>query len=1008
MSPLSFHTYKNLPLPADAEAVAVGFARWREAAGDLANDPANDPANGLASDPVGKNLAAWMRDFAAEPSGKALLSSLFGNSPFLTQCSLKEPGLLQRLWRHGPEASFAELLASLNRDLKPGDGREELMARLRVLKRQAALTIGIADIAGLWPVDAVIANLSAFADGALALCVRHLLADAAAKGEIELPGAADPAHGSGFIVLGVGKLGSRELNYSSDVDLIILFDAETMRYRGKRDLQNFCTRLAQELVRMMEERTAEGYVFRTDLRLRPDPGSTPPALSRQAAIAYYESAGQNWERAALIRSRAVAGDLEAGNEFLVALGPFLWRKHLDFAAIQDIHSIKRQIHAHKGGATIAVAGHNIKLGRGGIREIEFFAQTQQLIWGGREPGLRVTATCAALAALARAGHITAEAAETLSRSYRFLRRIEHRLQMVEDTQTHTIPEDPAGLRRIAVFAGYANPADFAASLTRVLSDVESFYARLFEEAPSLASPGNLVFTGSEDDPETLKTLAGLGFAEPSSIAAIVRGWHHGRYRATRSQRARELLTELVPVLLKAFGASSNPDTALLRFDRYLGRLPAGVQLFSLLYQNPGMIDLIAEIMGAAPHLAQTLALHPGLIESGLTADFFQALPPRDALSSELRELLGRARHYEEILDFARRWVGERKFQIGVQLLRRHLDGEQAGGAFADIAETAIVELYERTAAEFARAHGAVKGGAFIVLGLGKLGSREMTFVSDLDLILVYDAPGSSESSGGPRPLPVTAYYARLCQRFINALTALTGEGNLYDVDMRLRPSGMAGPIASSLEAFRRYHQEAAWTWEHMALTRARAVAGPEPLRRRVMDEVREVLTRSRDPVRLTSEVADMRQRIAVAHRNPPEFEVKHRRGGMVDIEFIAQYLQLREAWRAPRLLHQNTRASLLALAENGDLAPEDAHTLVAALMLWRNVQGLLKLTVEEPFDESQASPALKSILAKGAGAVDFAALKADMDASAKRALRLYQILIEAPAKNAKRETEINP
>jgi glutamate-ammonia-ligase adenylyltransferase len=284
----------------------------------------------------------------------------------------------------------------------------------------------------------------------------------------------------------------------------------------------------------------------------------------------------------------------------------------------------------------------------------------------------------------------------------------------------------------------------------------------------------------------------------------------------------------------------------------------------------------------------------------------------------------------------------------------------------------------------------------------------MTFVSDLDLILVYDAPGTAESTGGPRPLAVSAYYARLCQRFINALTALTGEGNLYDVDMRLRPSGMAGPIASSLEAFRRYHHEAAWTWEHMALTRARAVAGPEPLRRRVMDEVREVLTRKRDPALLKSEVADMRQRIAVAHRNPPAFEVKHRRGGMVDIEFIAQYLQLRESWRAPQLLHQNTRAALLALADHGDLAREDADTLVAALMLWRNVQGLLKLTVEEPFDESQASPALKSILAKGAGAVDFAVLKADMDASAKRAMRLYQMLIEAPVKTEKRETEKNP
>ena len=985
-------TYKNLPLPADEESVAVGFARWREAAEDL-----RDP-----------QLAAFMRDFAAESSGRALLSSLFGNSPFLTHCCLKEPGLLMRLWQRGPEASFAELLDRLNRDLKPQDGRGPLMAGLRVLKRQAALVIAIADIAGLWPVEKVTGALNAFAEGSLSLVARHLLADAAAKGEIELHDGADPARGSGFIVLGVGKLGAGELNYSSDIDLILLFDAEKTRYRGPRDLQFFYTRLAHELVRMMEERTADGYVFRTDLRLRPDPGSTPPALSIQAAIVYYESAGQNWERAALIRSRAVAGDLEAGRAFIAALGPFLWRKHLDFAAIQDIHSIKRQIHAHKGGGTIAVAGHNIKLGRGGIREIEFFAQTQQLIWGGRQPQLRITGTCAALAMLAKAGHITDEAAETMSRSYRFLRRVEHRLQMVEDAQTHTIPEDAGGLRRIAVFMGYASPALFAADLTRVLSDVESHYAELFEESPSLASPGNLVFTGSEDDPETLKTLSRLGFADPSHIAGIIRGWHHGRYRATRSQRARELLTELVPALLKAFGASSNPDTALLRFDQYLSRLPAGVHFFSLLYQNPGLIDLIAEIMGAAPNLAEALALRPGLIESGLTADFFAALPPRESLAADLGQWLDRARHYEQTLDLARRWVGERKFQVGVQLLRHRLDGEAAGGAFADIAETAIEQLFERTAAEFARVHGTVPHGACAVLGLGKLGSREMTFVSDLDLTLIYDAPDSGESTGGARPLPVTAYYARLCQRFINALTVLTAEGNLYDVDMRLRPSGMAGPIASSLDAFRRYHREMAWTWEHMALTRARVVAGPEALRRRVMDEVRAVLTRKREPAKLASEVADMRQRIATAHRKPPAFEVKHRRGGMVDIEFIAHYLQLRESARTPQVLRQNTRAALLALAECGALTRQDAETLAAALMLWRNVQGLLKLTVEEPFDESQASPALKSILAKGAGAVDFAALKADMDASAKRVLRLYENLIETPAKAAQREKEIRP
>jgi glutamate-ammonia-ligase adenylyltransferase len=976
---------QTLPLPADPEAARVGLARWCEAADDAAD----------------RQLAAFIRDMAADAAGSRLLRSLFGNSPFLTYCCLREPAFLMRLVTDGADATFAEVLDRLNHHLRPEGKRSALMADLRVLRRRAALAIALADLAGWWPLERVTGSLSAFAEASLDLVVRHLLASAAASGDLSLADPSDPARDSGFVVLGMGKLGARELNYSSDIDLILLYDAEKVRYGGRQGVQPFFTRLAQELVRMMAERTAEGYVFRTDLRLRPDPASTPPALSLIAALTYYESAGQNWERAALIKARPVAGDRTAGAAFLAELRPFLWRKHLDFAAIQDIHSIKRQINAHRGGGQIAVPGHNIKLGRGGIREIEFFAQTQQLIWGGRLPELRLSGTCEALAALAAAGRISTEAADAMTEAYRFLRRIEHRLQMIDDAQTHTLPVDAEGLRRLAIFAGFASAEDFAAELTRHFAAVESHYAGLFEESPSLAAPGNLVFTGSEDDPETLKTLLGLGFAEPAAAAAIVRGWHHGRHRATRSQRARELLTELAPGLLAAFGASANPDVALRRFDGFLGRLPAGVQLFSLFYNNPGLLSLVAEIMSAGPRLADELSRRPSLLDGVLTAGFFEPLPPRPALAADLDRLLDGARHYEDVLTLVRRWVADRKFQVGVQLLRRHLDGGAAGEAFADIAETAVAALLPRVTAEFARAHGAVAGGAMLVLGLGKLGSREMTATSDLDLVLLYDAPDDSEASDGPRPLPVPTYYARLSQRFINALTVPTAEGPLYEVDMRLRPSGTAGPLAASFAAFRRYQGELAWTWEQMALTRARCIAGPDDLARRASAAVRGVLTRPRDPDRLVVEVADMRRRIAEQHREPPFLEVKHRRGGMIDIEFIAQYLQLREAAQRPFVLHQQTRAALVALQEAGVLEAQGASDLLAALRLWRNVQGLLKLTVEEPFDEAQASPALRALLAKGAGAVDFVALKADMGAAAGRALALYEELVEAPAAAAR-------
>jgi glutamate-ammonia-ligase adenylyltransferase len=977
----SLSDYQALPPPADEAQARLGFARWQDAAAEVED----------------RALADFMGALPADAAGNRLLAALFGNSPFLTQCCLTEPALLMRLWEEGPEATFAELVLRLNRLLAPAADRASLMKTLRQGKRRAALLIAIADIAGWWPLERVTGALSDLAEAALGALVRHLLAAAAAAGEIALPDAEEPERDSGLIVLGVGKLGARELNYSSDVDLIILFDGEKTRYTGNRSPPQFFAGLAQNLARLMAERAADGYVFRTDLRLRPDPGSTLPAMSVLAALTYYESAGQNWERAALIKARAVAGDRAAGARFLTELKPFLWRKHLDFAAIQDIHSIKRQIDAHRGGGRIAVAGHDVKLGRGGIREIEFFAQTQQLIWGGRFPALRAAGTVDALAALEAAGRISAETAAEMTEAYRFLRRVEHRLQMVDDAQTHVIPADPAALGHIATFLGFPSRDAFSAALLRRLATVEKRYAALFEEAPALSGPGNLVFTGTEDDPDTLKTLAALGFADPPAVAGMIRGWHHGRYRAMRSERARELLTELVPGLLRAFAASPNPDLALLRFDQFLSRLPAGVQLFSLFLRNGMLLDLVAEIMGAGPRLAEQLARRPALLDAVLSDGFFGSPPSRADLVGELDALLAPARHYEEVLDLVRRWVGDRKFQIGVQLSRGRLDGETSGGAFADVAETAIASLLPYVAGALAKSHGNVPGGALVVLGLGKLGSREMTVTSDLDLILIYDAPEAVEASTGPRPLAVSTYYARLCHRLINALTVMTPEGNLYEVDMRLRPSGTKGPVATSLAAFRRYHDESAWTWEQMALTRARVVAGPEALGETVMALVREVLTQPRDHDRLVVDVAEMRQRMAEQHRNPPPWDVKHRRGGLIDIEFIAQYLQLRDAAAQPKVLHQNTGAALAALAEAGGLEAGAADELLATLRLWRNLQGLLKLTVEEPFDENAAPPALKALLARGAGAVDFDRLKTDMDAAAARALACFDALVEAPA-----------
>jgi len=978
---------EGLPEPADERRLALGFGAWQEALAPTQGDPALDAA----------------RRWSTTPRGKRLLRSIFGNSPFLSDAAVKEWAFLTRLVEEGADPLFVEIADAIELPADLGEDTAALMRRLRVAKRRVALVAAVAELVGAWSLDQQTAALSRFADGALGAALRHLLRQAVTRGSIGLASIDEPERDSGLIVLGVGKLGGYELNYSSDIDLILLYDPTRARISTRDGIQSLFVRMARDLGRILDERTSDGYVFRTDLRLRPDPGSTPLTLSVAAALAYYESVGQNWERAALIKARTVAGDRVAGQHFLREIEPFIWRKSLDFAAIQDIHSIKRQINAYRGGGRIAVEGHDIKTGRGGIREIEFFAQTQQLIWGGRLRELRTGSTCEALRRLASTGRIYPATAAELIDNYRFLRRLEHRLQMVEDAQTHMLPPDPAGIARIGVFLGYPQTDAFVTDLLRHLSSVERHYAELFEQAPSLSGPGNLVFTGVEDDAETLRTLSWLGFAEPATVAALVRSWHHGRLRATRSQRAREILTELVPQLLRIFGATPHPDTALLRFDQFLSRLPAGVQLFSLFHANPGLLELVAEIMAGAPRLAEQLAQRPALLDAVLTEGFFAPPPGPNAFAADLGQVLGGARDYEETLDALRRWAGERRFQVGVQLLRRALDGRQAGEVLADIAETALTALLPTVEAEFARRHGRVQGSMFAAIGMGRLGSREMTLASDLDLILIYDVPPGSETSDGPHPLPVASYYARLTQRLIGAITAPTAEGRLYEVDMRLRPSGASGPIASNLAGFARYQRESAWTWEHMALTRARPVGGDPALCVQIADAIGAVLGAKRDARRLLVDVADMRRRIADENPRPTRWDLKNRRGGLIDLEFIVQYLVLREAASSPQLLCRSTEQALRALGAAGVLPPQAQQELLDALALLRQVHALLTLLRGGLSEEEALSEVDAATLARCAGGVDFARLDADITAAAGRVRGWYRRLIEKPARRAARQ-----
>src|SRR5262245_41664438 len=729
----------------------------------------------------------------AEPAVRNLLAGMFGASPYLTSLIERDPAGLLRALSSSPEERFAALVNEVATRVDAAGTHAEAMQALRAFKADVALLTALCDASGVWPVMTVARRLSEAADAAVAAAVRFLFRQAGAKGDWLAP---EP---SGYIVLAMGKHGAFELNYSSDIDLVVFYDLARVRLRPDAEVQHFFVRLTRDLVRLLQERTEHGYVFRTDLRLRPDPGSTPLAMSTDAALNYYETVGQNWERAALIKARPIAGDLAVGHSFLENLAPFIWRKYLDFAAIADIHAMKRQIHAVRGFGQIAVAGHDIKVGRGGIREVEFFVQTQQLIAGGRQPALRASETLVALERLAAAGWIGAEVRAELDAAYRFLRGVEHRLQMIADEQTQTLPRDPGKLAQLARFCGFPDTAAFASRLTAELERVQAHYVRLFEQSPELTRGGaNMVFAGEEDDPATLETLAGMGYTRPADVIAGVRAWHHGRYPAVRTARARELLTEVQPLLIETLAATANPDLAFVGFDRFLAELPSGVQLFSLLKQHPGLIELIAAIMGTAPRLARILSKRRRVLDAVLAPGFFGSVPSEGDLDAMIAAELDGAADFQDVLDRARRIGHEQAFLIGVRVLTGSIGAAQAGGAYALLAERMIAAVQAEVEREMASVHGRVPGGAMAVVAMGKLGGREMTAASDLDLIVVYDFDPTAAASEGPKPLPPTQYYTRLAQRLLSALTAPTAEGNLYDVDMRLRPSGQKGPVATQL------------------------------------------------------------------------------------------------------------------------------------------------------------------------------------------------------------------
>jgi len=922
-----------------------------------------------------------------------LLEAAFGNSPFLSRLALRESEFLRRMLERSTRDVLNVVLTDVRRAAF-ASSVAEAMSSLRKAKRQAALTIALADISGEFAVADVTGALSDFADACVQSALRFLLKDAATSTDLAGLVPEEIEAQSGLIVLAMGKHGARELNYSSDIDLVAFYDSERFPFRKRGDARAAAVDLVKGLVKLLSEITADGYVFRVDLRLRPDAGATQIAISTEAAESYYETLGQNWERAAMIKARPCACDPAAAAQFLKAIEPFVWRRNLDYAAIEDIHSIKRQIHAHEGHGEIAVAGHNVKLGRGGIREIEFFVQTQQLILGGRDTRLRERGTLAALEALRRRGLVTDSAATELAEAYGFLRHLEHRLQMIDDEQTHTIPDSAEGLAHIAYFTGFASVADFSAGVRRRLETVQGHYVRLFERSPALSGgSGSLVFTGVEDDPETLATLEQFGFRDARHVAHAIRGWHHGRIRATRSPRARELLTRLVPPLMARLAATADPDAAFAQFDKFLTRLPAGVSLFSMLLSNPQLLKLIADICGSAPRFSDYLSSSPKMLDVLLDPALLNSARTPELLRQALSEQMAVAADYEARLDAARRFVKEETFRIGAQIIDGSLAPGDAALPFTWIAEAVVAALAEATEASLAEQAGRIAGGSYVILALGRLGGREMTATSDLDLVFIYDAPDLSANSDGGKPLPVPVYYGRLAQRLIAGLTAPTSEGRLYDVDMRLRPSGNKGPVAVSLESFARYHESDAWTWERMALTRARVVHGDPVLAGKVAKVIERTLTTPRDADVLRRDVREMREKVAAEFPARGPWDLKYAPGGLVDIEFAAQYLELREAPAAPAILDANTVGALARLAEGSAALGPQARALSQAAALQQGLQQVLRIAVDGAFDPPSATPGLKTLLARSAGVETFDRVEANLALAQRAARAVFEELL---------------
>lgn len=919
-----------------------------------------------------------------------LLLTIFGSSQFLSDILVRhstlfewllEPGIIRRPERKEELEEEARQAVASARTL------ERRWGALRQFKVREILRIGLQDLLGRQTLAGITEELSNLADvvlaTALGVCREELIQRHGVPQVVEGAGAAREC---GFVILGLGKLGGRELNFSSDIDLVFVYEGEgeTAGIPGPEGTrlarisnQEFFRKLGEMLVKGMGEASPEGHLYRVDMRLRPEGRSGSIASSLRTCEIYYEAWGQTWERQALIKARPVAGDPALGDAFLRLVGPFVYRQYLDYAALDEIRAMKDRIN-------LAVredrrARRNVKLGYGGIREIEFLVQGFQLVHGGKNPWVREANTLRALHRLAGQRLIADAEYETLVRAYSFLRTLEHRLQILHDRQTHTLPDSPRDLATLARRMGYHPPdhPDPAASLLteyeRHTGAVRTLYDTFLQgvlpagQEPEEESADTAALFFSADLPvEHLRDrLAPIGFEDVDRALRNFQAIRDGQPFTHAPAQMRRALARFAPALVAALGAVPDPDLALTTFERFIGAVAARTTFVTLLTETPGLLDLLVRLFGTSEFLSATLLHHPELLDA-LLAPEPSSRHGRERVAADLQRVLAGAGPGSARLDALRRVKKAEELRIGVQDILDQADVTATHLALTHLAEACLQATLQMAEQDLADRFGRPEPPGFAIVGLGKLGGMELGYASDLDLIFAYRQDGTTT---GPERVSHTEYFSKLADRVAKILTSITQEGFAYRVDARLRPGGQKGEVAQPLAAFDTHFTRLAELWERQAYIKARPVAGDPAVGEAFLERTHRFVYEAPEEPDLAERIQAMRRRMEVERTGGPAkgAHVKLGSGGIVDIEFLVQYLQLRHGKTHPSLRTQSTLGALRSLVAEGLLPSGDAATLEESYRFLRRVENRLRIVADLSVNTLPAAPARQEKLAKRMG-----------------------------------------